>query len=174
MLFVNWCGAKKLCLKLQVYSWEPVICHDAVDMGWSTLGDLCIHDGKLLGCSFYRNSVGVWVGDISVAFSTHEPFLCLYEFSFYLIFQTFKSPLTIVLIFSFLFQCIEPYGDGFVPKESECTDQKFNIPGCNSSDKVGSDVRSTLGFRSPSPDYETKEIKNIYVDCKLIILFFYQ
>ncbi|KAJ6333589.1 hypothetical protein OIU77_009455 [Salix suchowensis] len=110
---------------LKVYSWEPVICHDAVDMGWSTLGDLCIHDGKLLGCSFYRNSVGIWVGDIS---------------------------------------CIEPYGDGFVPEESECTDQKFNILGRNSSDKAGSDVKSTLGFRSPSPDYETKEIKNIYVD----------
>ncbi|KAJ6377113.1 hypothetical protein OIU76_026142 [Salix suchowensis] len=110
---------------LKVYSWEPVICHDAVDMGWSTLGDLCIQDGKLLGCSFYRNSVGIWVGDIS---------------------------------------CIEPYGDGFVPEESECTDQKFNILGRNSSDKAGSDVKSTLGFRSPSPDYETKEIKNIYVD----------
>ncbi|KAB5533962.1 hypothetical protein DKX38_017048 [Salix brachista] len=110
---------------LKVYSWEPVISHDAVDMGWSTLGDLCIHDGKLLGCSFYRNSVGIWVGDIS---------------------------------------CIEPYGDGFVPEESECTDQKFNILGRNSSDKAGSDVKSTLGFRSPSPDYETKEIKNIYVD----------
>ena len=51
---------------LQVYSWEPVICHDAVDMGWTTLGDLCIHDGMLLGCSFYSNSVGVWVSDISV------------------------------------------------------------------------------------------------------------
>ncbi|KAJ6769774.1 KATANIN P80 SUBUNIT [Salix purpurea] len=89
---------------LKVYSWEPVICHDAVDMG---------------------NSVGIWVGDIS---------------------------------------CIEPYGDGFVPEESECTDQKFNILGRNSSDKAGSDVKSTLGFRSPSPDYETKEIKNIYVD----------
>ncbi|KAJ6728642.1 KATANIN P80 WD40 REPEAT-CONTAINING SUBUNIT B1-like protein [Salix koriyanagi] len=110
---------------LKVYSWEPVICHDAVDMGWSTLGDLCIHDGKLLGCSFYRNSVGIWVGDVS---------------------------------------CIEPYGDGFVPEESECTDQKFNILGRDSSDKAGSDVKSTLGFRSPSPDYETKEIKNIYVD----------
>lgn len=51
---------------LKVYSWEPVICHDTVDMGWTTLGDLCIHDGKLLGCSFYRNSVGVWVADISL------------------------------------------------------------------------------------------------------------
>ena len=35
-------------------------------MGWSTLGDLCINDGKLLGCSFYRNSVGIWVADVSV------------------------------------------------------------------------------------------------------------
>jgi katanin p80 WD40 repeat-containing subunit B1 len=51
---------------LQVFSWEPVICHDTVDMGWTTLGDLCINDGKLLGCSYYRNSVGVWVADISV------------------------------------------------------------------------------------------------------------
>ncbi|RZB82658.1 Katanin p80 WD40 repeat-containing subunit B1-like isoform B [Glycine soja] len=51
---------------LKVYSWEPVICHDTIDMGWTTLGDLCIHDGKLLGCSFYRNSVGVWVADISL------------------------------------------------------------------------------------------------------------
>ncbi|KAG4955885.1 hypothetical protein JHK85_042265 [Glycine max] len=51
---------------LKVYSWEPVICHDTVDMGWTTLGDLCIHDEKLLGCSFYRNSVGVWVADISL------------------------------------------------------------------------------------------------------------
>ncbi|XP_061363012.1 katanin p80 WD40 repeat-containing subunit B1 homolog KTN80.1-like isoform X2 [Gastrolobium bilobum] len=51
---------------LKVYSWEPVICHDAIDMGWTTLGDLCIHDGKLLGCSYYRSSVGVWVADISL------------------------------------------------------------------------------------------------------------
>ncbi|XP_054802300.1 katanin p80 WD40 repeat-containing subunit B1 homolog KTN80.2 isoform X2 [Prosopis cineraria] len=51
---------------LKVYSWEPVICHDAVDMGWTSLGDLCIHDGKLLGCSYYRNSIGVWVADISL------------------------------------------------------------------------------------------------------------
>ncbi|XP_028767626.1 katanin p80 WD40 repeat-containing subunit B1 homolog isoform X2 [Neltuma alba] len=50
---------------LKVYSWEPVICHDTVDMGWTTLGDLCIHDGKLLGCSYYRNSIGVWAADIS-------------------------------------------------------------------------------------------------------------
>ncbi|KAI6705045.1 hypothetical protein NL676_008007 [Syzygium grande] len=51
---------------LKVYSWEPVICHDAVDMGWSALADLCIHDGKLLGCSYYQSSVGVWVADVSL------------------------------------------------------------------------------------------------------------
>ncbi|KAK9714737.1 hypothetical protein RND81_06G116000 [Saponaria officinalis] len=52
---------------LKVYSWEPVICHDAIDMGWSTLGDLCINQGKLIGCSYYRNSIGVWITDVSSA-----------------------------------------------------------------------------------------------------------
>nr|GLL28831.1 katanin p80 WD40 repeat-containing subunit B1 homolog isoform X1 [Ipomoea trifida] len=55
---------------MKVYSWEPLVCHDSVDMGWSTLGDLCIHDGKLLGGAYYQNSVGVWVADISLI----EPF----------------------------------------------------------------------------------------------------
>ncbi|KAK9051736.1 hypothetical protein SSX86_028364 [Deinandra increscens subsp. villosa] len=50
---------------LKVYSWEPVICHDAIDLGWSTLGDLCINDEKLLGCSYYQNSVGIWAADVS-------------------------------------------------------------------------------------------------------------
>ncbi|KAI7745793.1 hypothetical protein M8C21_020479 [Ambrosia artemisiifolia] len=54
------CGLDN-CLK--VYSWEPVICHDAVDLGWTNLGDLCINDGKLLGCSYYQNSVGIWAAD---------------------------------------------------------------------------------------------------------------
>ncbi|XP_073131946.1 katanin p80 WD40 repeat-containing subunit B1 homolog KTN80.1-like isoform X2 [Henckelia pumila] len=51
---------------LKVYSWEPVICHDSVDMGWSTVGDLCIHDGKLLGGAYYENSVAIWVADVSL------------------------------------------------------------------------------------------------------------
>ncbi|XP_031500321.1 katanin p80 WD40 repeat-containing subunit B1 homolog KTN80.4-like isoform X1 [Nymphaea colorata] len=50
---------------LKVFSWEPVRCHDIVDMGWSKLADLNIHDGKLLGCSFNQSCVGVWVADIS-------------------------------------------------------------------------------------------------------------
>ncbi|MFS8026470.1 putative transcription factor WD40-like family [Helianthus anomalus] len=50
---------------LKVYSWEPVICHDAVDLGWSNLGDICINDGKLLGCSYFQNSVGIWATDVS-------------------------------------------------------------------------------------------------------------
>lgn len=110
---------------LKVYSWEPVICHDAVNMGWSTLGDLCINDGRLLGCSYYQNSVGVWVSDISL---------------------------------------IEPYGTGIVPEENECADQKFIISKNHSLDKVDTCVRSTQGLHSRSPDYETKDIKNIYVD----------
>ncbi|KAL7181506.1 hypothetical protein ACSBR1_040408 [Camellia fascicularis] len=30
------------------------MCQATVDIGWSTLDDLCIHDGKLLGCSYYQ------------------------------------------------------------------------------------------------------------------------
>ncbi|XP_031381688.1 katanin p80 WD40 repeat-containing subunit B1 homolog isoform X2 [Punica granatum] len=50
---------------LKVFSWEPVKCHDAVDVGWSKLSDLNVHEGKLLGCSFNQSCVGVWVVDIS-------------------------------------------------------------------------------------------------------------
>ncbi|KAL6970152.1 hypothetical protein U1Q18_029856 [Sarracenia purpurea var. burkii] len=50
---------------LKVFSWEPIRCHDAVDVGWSRLSDLNIHEGKLLGCSYNQSCVGVWVVDIS-------------------------------------------------------------------------------------------------------------
>lgn len=108
---------------LKVYSWEPVICHDAVDMGWSTLGDLCIHDDKLMGCSYYRNSVGVWVADISL---------------------------------------IEPYGTSLEPEQNIHSDRKFELKE-SLLEKIGH-RRSPSSVRSTSPDYESKEIKNIYVD----------
>ncbi|XP_042490922.1 katanin p80 WD40 repeat-containing subunit B1 homolog KTN80.4-like, partial [Macadamia integrifolia] len=50
---------------LKIFSWEPIRCHDAVDVGWSRLSDLNIHEGKLLGCSYNQSCVGVWVVDIS-------------------------------------------------------------------------------------------------------------
>ncbi|XP_047320142.1 katanin p80 WD40 repeat-containing subunit B1 homolog KTN80.4-like isoform X2 [Impatiens glandulifera] len=50
---------------LKVFSWEPIRSHDSVDVGWSKLYDLNIHEGKLLGCSFNQSFVGVWVVDIS-------------------------------------------------------------------------------------------------------------
>lgn len=50
---------------LKVYSWEPIRCHDTVDVGWSRLSDLNVHEGKLLGCSYNQSCVGVWVVDIS-------------------------------------------------------------------------------------------------------------
>ncbi|KAF0930744.1 hypothetical protein E2562_034933 [Oryza meyeriana var. granulata] len=49
---------------LKVLSWEPIICHDVVDVGWSTLGDLIVHEGKLLGCSYNQSCVGIWVVDL--------------------------------------------------------------------------------------------------------------
>ncbi|XP_020257762.1 katanin p80 WD40 repeat-containing subunit B1 homolog isoform X2 [Asparagus officinalis] len=51
---------------LKVFSWEPIRSHDFVDMGWSTLGDLSIYEGKLLGCSYHQSRIGVWVADISL------------------------------------------------------------------------------------------------------------
>ncbi|KAH0470267.1 hypothetical protein IEQ34_001825 [Dendrobium chrysotoxum] len=51
---------------LKVLSWEPIICHDAVQMGWSSLADLTIYEGKLLGCSYQQSRVGVWIADISL------------------------------------------------------------------------------------------------------------
>lgn len=59
---------ESLYANVQVFSWEPIRCHDAVDVGWSRLSDLNIHEGKLLGCSYNQSCVGVWVVDISVQF----------------------------------------------------------------------------------------------------------
>ncbi|CAN1325386.1 Katanin p80 WD40 repeat-containing subunit B1 homolog KTN80.4 [Linum perenne] len=50
---------------LKVFSWEPIRCHDTVDVGWSRLSDLHVNEGKLLGCSYNQSCVGVWVVDIS-------------------------------------------------------------------------------------------------------------
>ncbi|CAH9112258.1 unnamed protein product [Cuscuta epithymum] len=109
---------------LKVYSWEPVLCHDSIDMGWSTLGDLCIHDGKLLGGAYYRNSVGIWVADTSV---------------------------------------IEPYGSCMNTKQNsnlkQIQEQKENAVQI-----LGSNRSSNSSICCSSPDYDSKEIKNIYVD----------
>ncbi|KAL6883549.1 hypothetical protein ACP4OV_010963 [Aristida adscensionis] len=50
---------------LKVLSWEPIICHDVVDVGWSTLADLTVDGGKLLGCSYNQSCVGIWVVDLT-------------------------------------------------------------------------------------------------------------
>ncbi|KAJ3682247.1 hypothetical protein LUZ60_014820 [Juncus effusus] len=50
---------------MKVLSWEPMRCHDIVDVGWSKLSDLHVHDGKLLGCSSNQSCVGIWVVDLA-------------------------------------------------------------------------------------------------------------
>eukprot|EP00249_Psilotum_nudum_P014278 c24748_g1_i1 orf=610-3012(-) len=50
---------------MKIYSWEPLRCHDVVDVGWSKLADLNVHEGKLLGCSYNQSCVGIWVVDLS-------------------------------------------------------------------------------------------------------------
>nr|XP_043607487.1 katanin p80 WD40 repeat-containing subunit B1 homolog KTN80.4-like [Erigeron canadensis] len=57
------CGLNE---SLKVFSWEPIRTHDAVDVGWSKLLDLNMHEGKLLACSYNQSCVGVWVVDISI------------------------------------------------------------------------------------------------------------
>uniref|UniRef100_A0A1J3CIH9 Katanin p80 WD40 repeat-containing subunit B1 homolog n=2 Tax=Noccaea caerulescens TaxID=107243 RepID=A0A1J3CIH9_NOCCA len=56
------CGLQE---SLKIFSWEPIRCHDGVDVGWSRLSDMNVHEGKLLGCSYNQNCVGVWVVDLS-------------------------------------------------------------------------------------------------------------
>nr|BAE98997.1 katanin p80 subunit - like protein [Arabidopsis thaliana] len=56
------CGLQE---SLKIFSWEPIRCHDGVDVGWSNLSDMNVHEGKLLGCSYNQNCVGVWVVDLS-------------------------------------------------------------------------------------------------------------
>ncbi|XP_023636011.1 katanin p80 WD40 repeat-containing subunit B1 homolog isoform X2 [Capsella rubella] len=56
------CGLQE---SLKIFSWEPIRCHDGVDVGWSNLSDMNAHEGKLLGCSYNQNCVGVWVVDLS-------------------------------------------------------------------------------------------------------------
>lgn len=109
---------------LKVYSWEPVMCHDSIEMGWSTLSDLCIHDGKLVGGAYYQNYVGVWVADISL---------------------------------------IEPYGAGLTPERQSNSEQKQEHVECR-FERVGSNRSSKSNLRCTSPDIDSKEIKNIYVD----------
>ncbi|VVB13708.1 unnamed protein product [Arabis nemorensis] len=56
------CGLQE---SVKIFSWEPIRCHDGVDVGWSNLSDMNVHEGKLLGCSYNQNCVGVWVVDLS-------------------------------------------------------------------------------------------------------------
>ncbi|KAK6797557.1 hypothetical protein RDI58_005259 [Solanum bulbocastanum] len=109
---------------LKVYSWEPVKCHDSVEMGWSTLSDLCIHDGKLVGGAYYQNYVGVWVADISL---------------------------------------IDPHGAGLTPDEQSNLEQKQDHVESR-LERIGSNRSSNSNLRCTSPDIDSKEIKNIYVD----------
>lgn len=63
-------------------------------------------------------------------------------------------------------QLIKPYGDGsgLDAKTSEGMEHKLNLKE-NKQEQVEVDVGPTTRFRSVSPD-ESKEIKNIYIDCK--------
>ncbi|KAK3274882.1 Quinone-dependent D-lactate dehydrogenase [Cymbomonas tetramitiformis] len=40
---------------LKVWAWEPEQNMDIVDVGWSKVSDLSVHEDKLLGCSFFNS-----------------------------------------------------------------------------------------------------------------------
>ena len=65
------------------------------------------------------------------------------------------------------FQNIEPYGASSVTGQKEPKEQKSNSAFKNSlaSKSFGAGLM-TSNLQSLSPDYETKEIKNIYIDSK--------
>lgn len=63
------------------------------------------------------------------------------------------------------YQLIEPYGAGLEPKQNEDMEQKL-------LEKVEMSVGPTSGPCCMSSDSESKEIKNIYIDCKLLIFVF--
>ena len=74
-----------------------------------------------------------------------------------------------MLCFSFILNCkqqIEPYVIGSVDKK-ECVEKVLSVLDDQSSERVKNGLR-----RSSSPDYETKEIKNIYIDCEWMLTFF--
>ena len=50
---------------LKVWKWEPNRCCDTVDVSWSKLADLSMHEGKLLGGSIHNSFVGIWVVDLT-------------------------------------------------------------------------------------------------------------
>lgn len=63
--------------------------------------------------------------------------------------------------FSFRFkQQLEPYEAGSEDKNGNMV-KRFSVLDDQSSERMGSGPRC-----SSSPDYETREIKNIYVDCE--------
>ena len=50
---------------LKVWKWEPGRCCDTVDVSWTKLADLSMHENKLLGGSIHNSFVGVWVVDLN-------------------------------------------------------------------------------------------------------------
>mmetsp|Transcript_30519 Transcript_30519/g.58761 ORF Transcript_30519/g.58761 Transcript_30519/m.58761 type:complete len:832 (-) Transcript_30519:112-2607(-) len=50
---------------VKAFGWEPSRCVDYVDVGWSRVGDLAVHENKLLGCAMHQTLVSVWVVDLT-------------------------------------------------------------------------------------------------------------
>lgn len=102
-------------------------------MGWSTLGDLRIYEGKLLGCSYNQSRVGLWVADISVN-TTHCNII-----------STLHAKQIVCL-----FQLIAPYALGVVPKVSVPVESTFINGENHSLELKESDAKSNTKPMSES------------------------
>ena len=51
----------------QVWDWEPIKCHDVIDVSWNKVADMSINSSfQLVGCTFNQSFCGVWVVNLQV------------------------------------------------------------------------------------------------------------
>lgn len=64
-----------------------------------------------------------------------------------------------------MYQLIEPYSGGSETEKKESTEHKLSLQG-RQMEKVEAGVGPTFALCSTFPGNESKDIKNIYIDCK--------
>ena len=52
---------------MQVWDWEPVKCHDLVEVSWNKVCDLSVNSSfQLVGCNHNQSFCAVWVINLKV------------------------------------------------------------------------------------------------------------
>lgn len=137
-----------------------------MDVGWSRLSDLNVHEGKLLGCSYNQSCVGVWVVDISVIVtSTILLVAWLLGVVWFSLNLYLRYCLFLLVLFYFLKsfgQRIEPYAPGIVNRFNGYSEAKSGASG-NQAILTESTAKTSLGRLSVSQNSESlvKETKSL-------------